>query len=382
MSFECCLTLDCSHDGASACLKLTDGTVLTRVSDTPRAQATDLMALAKDLLAQASLDWSDLTGLVLCHGPGSFTGLRVAAGLAQGLARGLGISVACISGFESIAFAHWSRLDPAEKRISRTYVVDVDARLGEWYRAVVRIDPTGHTETVEAPVVVAGGQPRATAWDPSGEPTVLGPTEPLDQPAAEWILRTALHQSVVDWSPAERVQPLYVRQKVAQTIEERRLSKATVMLPMELRDLASVMVIEQQAYPYPWTSGNFRDALASGYHGLKLVDQGVLVGYLVWMKVLDEAHLLNFTVAPARQSRGLGQYMLKTWLARLADEGFQQVLLEVRPSNPRAIRLYQRNGFVQTGLRKGYYPSGPNGREDAVLMNKSLSPAESAHHAS
>ncbi len=382
MSFERCLTLDCSQDGASACLRLLDGTVLTRISDAPRAQATDLMRLAKDLLIEAGLQWSDLTGLVLCHGPGSFTGLRVAAGLAQGLARGLGIPVACISGFESRVFAHWSRLDALEQGLARTYVVDVDARLGEWYRAVVGIDSSGHTETIEPPLVVTAGQACPPAPDQSLALTVLAPTEPLDQPAAEWILKTALHKSVVEWCQADRVQPLYVRQKVAQTIEERRLSKATVMVPLGSEDLASVMVIEQQAYPYPWTSGNFRDALASGYHGLKLVDQGVMVGYLVWMRVLDEAHLLNFTVAPARQSRGLGQHMLKTWLARLVDEGFRQVLLEVRPSNPRAIRLYQRNGFVQTGLRKGYYPSGPDGREDALLMNKNLSPAERSPHAS
>lgn len=351
------------------------------------------MALSKDLLAQANLNWSDLTGLVLCHGPGSFTGLRVAAGLAQGLARGLNIPVACVSGFEAKAFVHWLGLAPEARRAQQTYVVDVDARLGEWYRAVLSVEVNGHTALLEQPMVVTAGQPIAPAlpsgssldaepdpiWLSPDDAVALGPSS--DHSAAQTILQTALHKSAIDWLTAEQVQPLYVRQKVAQTIEERRLSKSTQLLPLRLEDLASVMVIEQQAYPYPWTSGNFRDALASGYHGLKLVDQGVMVGYLVWMRVLDEAHLLNFTIAPARQSRGLGQHLLKIWLAQLVADGLQQVLLEVRPSNPKAIRLYQRNGFVQTGLRKGYYPSGPNGREDALLMNKPLSPVAGASHA-
>ena len=387
MSFEVCLSLDCSQDGASACLRLPDGRVLSQSSDSPRAQAADLMALSKALLSQAQRDWSDLTGLVLCHGPGSFTGLRVAAGLAQGLARGLNIPVACVSGFEAMAFSHWLGQSPQDRVASQTYVIDVDARLGEWYRATLRVDADGHTALIEAPTVVTAGQALPARDLSSAAPIWLTPgaqapvAAPADQNAAGAVLATALHKSSVDWLSADRVQPLYVRQKVAQTIEERRLSKSTTLLPLRLEDLASVMVIEQQAYPYPWTSGNFRDALASGYHGLKLVDQGVMVGYLVWMRVLDEAHLLNFTIAPARQSRGLGQHLLKTWMAQLVADGLQQVLLEVRPSNAKAIRLYQRNGFVQTGLRKGYYPSGPNGREDALLMNKPLSTVAGASHA-
>jgi tRNA threonylcarbamoyladenosine biosynthesis protein TsaB len=391
VSFDVCLSLDCSHDGASACLRLPDGRVLSRASDSPRAQAADLMALSKGLLSQAKRHWSDLSGLVLCHGPGSFTGLRVAAGLAQGLARGLNIPVACVSGFEAKAFTHWLSLPPEARRAHQTYVVDVDARLGEWYRAVLSVEANGHTALLEQPLVVTAGQPIPPVLPPGSsldtDPIWLAPNGSVavgpwsEQSAAQTILQTALHKSAINWLTAEQVQPLYVRQKVAQTIEERRLGKSTELLPMRPEDLASVMVIEQQAYPYPWTSGNFRDALASGYHALKLVDQGVMVGYLVWMRVLDEAHLLNFTIAPARQSRGLGQHLLKTWLAQLMADGLQQVLLEVRPSNPKAIRLYQRNGFVQTGLRKGYYPSGPNGREDALLMNKPLSNEAGASHA-
>lgn len=387
MSFDLCLSLDCSHDGATACLRLPDGSVLARASDTPRSQAADLLGLSKALLSEARRDWSDLTGLVLCHGPGSFTGLRVAAGLAQGLARGLNIPVACVSGFEASAFLHWLGQSPQGRVSSQTYVVDVDARLGEWYRALLSVDAKGNTTLLEDPMVVTAGQPVPTSSDWDSPVTWLAPSAPAwvetvgNQNAAWAVLQTALHKSSLEWVPADRVQPLYVRQKVAQTIEDRRLSQSTELLPLRLEDLASVMVIEQQAYPYPWTSGNFRDALASGYHGLKLIDQGVMVGYLVWMRVLDEAHLLNFTIAPARQSRGLGQHLLKVWLAQLVQAGIQDVLLEVRPSNPKAIRLYQRNGFVQTGLRKGYYPSGPNGREDALLMNKSLSPGVGASHA-
>ena len=143
--------------------------------------------------------------------------------------------------------------------------------------------------------------------------------------------------------------------------------------PLSSHDLASVMVIENQAYAFPWTSGNFRDALAAGYTALKLVDQGAMVGYCVYMRVLEEAHLLNFTIAPPRQRRGLGQAFLERLLARVADEGAASMLLEVRPSNDAGIRLYARNGFAEIGRRKGYYPAEKGSREDALLMQRALS---------
>jgi ribosomal-protein-alanine N-acetyltransferase len=99
-----------------------------------------------------------------------------------------------------------------------------------------------------------------------------------------------------------------------------------------------------------------------------------MVGYLVCMRVLDECHLLNFTISPARQRRGAGQFMLDQLFKKLFAEKVAVVMLEVRPSNPAAIRLYERNGFQRVGLRKDYYPTsrGEAVREDAVLMNRSL----------
>jgi len=97
-----------------------------------------------------------------------------------------------------------------------------------------------------------------------------------------------------------------------------------------------------------------------------------MVGYLVWMRVVDEAHLLNFTIAPARHRRGLGQWMLMKWMDGLRALGVERVLLEVRPSNRAALRLYQRNGFGEIGMRKGYYPDSEGEREDALVLARGV----------
>jgi ribosomal-protein-alanine N-acetyltransferase len=143
-------------------------------------------------------------------------------------------------------------------------------------------------------------------------------------------------------------------------------------LPMTSADLDEIVRVEAQIYPYPWTLGNFLDSLRSGYSSWVLRDAGhVLQAYGIVMLALDEAHLLNLSVARECQRRGLGWRTLD-WLADVArGYGARTMLLEVRPSNPAAIRLYDRYGFQRIGVRRGYYPA-LDGREDAIVMRVTL----------
>jgi ribosomal-protein-alanine N-acetyltransferase len=142
--------------------------------------------------------------------------------------------------------------------------------------------------------------------------------------------------------------------------------------PLLERDLDEVVAVEQQIYPFPWTRGNFADSLRSGYSSWVLRDsQGTLQAYAIVMFALDEAHLLNLSVAREVQRVGLGWRTLE-WMAEVArGHGARTMLLEVRPSNPAAIRLYERYGFQCIGVRRGYYPAHA-GREDAVVMRITL----------
>ena len=143
--------------------------------------------------------------------------------------------------------------------------------------------------------------------------------------------------------------------------------------PMVVADLDEVYALELSVYPHPWTRGNFLDSLASGYHGWVLRDaQGTLVGYFLMMAVVDEAHLLNVAVAAPRQREGLGRYLLDKIAACARGLSMASILLEVRPSNQRALNIYARYGFKEIGRRKGYYPAHNGQREDAIVMRYSL----------
>jgi ribosomal-protein-alanine N-acetyltransferase len=154
------------------------------------------------------------------------------------------------------------------------------------------------------------------------------------------------------------------------------LAPEPLLRAMNTRDLDAVLAIEASAYSFPWSRGNFIDSLAAGYRAQVLVDaEAGIVGYFVAMAGVDEMHLLNITVAPAWQGRGLARGMLDALEAECRAQRRPMLWLEVRASNQRARALYARRGFAEVGLRRGYYPAAFSKREDAVVMSRRL-PAE------
>ena len=142
--------------------------------------------------------------------------------------------------------------------------------------------------------------------------------------------------------------------------------------PLTPERLDALMAIEQNAYSHPWSRGNFTDALAAGYQVQLLMAGEQLLGYFVAMPGVQEAHLLNITVAPAFQRQGWAHVMLDALALWARGQGALSLWLEVRVSNTRARQIYERHGYRSVGLRKQYYPGTDGRREDAVVMSLPL----------
>lgn len=153
------------------------------------------------------------------------------------------------------------------------------------------------------------------------------------------------------------------------TAAERSLA---TLQPMTLADLEAVIAIEQTAYSHPWTRGNFCDALAAGYWAYCLRLREECLGHVLAMQGVQETHLLNITVAPARQGQGWALMMLDALCLWSRSQGSEWLWLEVRENNRRALQVYKEYGFRQVGLRKDYYPAARQQREHAVVMSLNL----------
>jgi ribosomal-protein-alanine N-acetyltransferase len=152
------------------------------------------------------------------------------------------------------------------------------------------------------------------------------------------------------------------------------MAASLTLRPMVVADIDEVFALEQSVFPHPWSRTNFVDSLASGYDAWVLCEpaqgpgEGALAGYFLVMYAVDEAHLLDVAVSGARHGTGLGRFLLDRIAGRAREKGMASILLEVRPSNERALHVYARYGYTEIGRRKGYYPAHEGKREDAIVM--------------
>ena len=145
--------------------------------------------------------------------------------------------------------------------------------------------------------------------------------------------------------------------------------------PMQLAHLDEVLAIERRAYPVAWSRGVFEDCLRVGYSAWVLGDaQEAVHAYALMSLAAGEAHLLNLCVAPEWHRRGLASQLLDHLLMLARKASCERMLLEVRVSNEAGLSLYQRYGFQQIGLRKGYYPTPDRRGEDGRVLALELGP--------
>ena len=130
------LALDTAGNAGSVAL-LAGTKVFERVETTPRRHAATLLPMAEACLAEAGLALSALDAVAFGRGPGSFTGLRIATSVAQGIAFGAGLPVLPVSNLAAGAAAAW-RLHRWDK-----VLVVLDARMEELYAGAFRVGADG-----------------------------------------------------------------------------------------------------------------------------------------------------------------------------------------------------------------------------------------------
>jgi len=137
--------------------------------------------------------------------------------------------------------------------------------------------------------------------------------------------------------------------------------------PMRRRHLRSVLRIEHQVYPRPWSHSLFVSELALRSSRAYVVAKAGrdIVGYAGIMMSLTDGHITTIAVDPRWQRRGVGMRLLLALAREAIERGASALTLEVRLSNKAAQAMYRRFAFAPVGVRKGYYADTG---EDALVM--------------
>ena len=135
---------------------------------------------------------------------------------------------------------------------------------------------------------------------------------------------------------------------------------------MTVQDCATVAGLEKAIFSMPWSEEGFRSAVLMPQNVFLVAEEaGKICGYIGMYASIDEGEITNVGVAPSRQNQGIGRKLVQAALSMAQQQGLSQVVLEVRVSNASAIHLYETCGFVNVGVRKGFYEQP---KEDAYIM--------------
>ena len=135
---------------------------------------------------------------------------------------------------------------------------------------------------------------------------------------------------------------------------------------MTEEDCKKAAELEKAIFSQPWSERGFLDALARKENiFLAAEEAGELCGYLGMYQSLDEGEITNVAVKAEKRNAGIGFLLMQAAIEAAKQQQISQIILEVRVSNASAIHLYEKCGFVNCGIRKGFYDFP---KEDAYIM--------------
>ena len=134
-----------------------------------------------------------------------------------------------------------------------------------------------------------------------------------------------------------------------------------------LADIDALAALELRCNPSPWHANQLQHALMPPNQiWICTTDNARISAMLVWQQIVDEAEIHLMDTHPDNRRQGLASQLLQALYHHAQAHGLSRILLEVRAGNDAALALYQHQGFVECGRRRGYYTNG----EDAILMEK------------
>lgn len=385
------LAIDSSGLVASVAVAEDDRLLGEYTIDRGKTHSESLLPMIAAVLDMLELEVSDMDAIAVSSGPGSFTGLRIGAATAKGLAFAKDIPIVPVPTLDALAYTQWQ---------ARGIVCPLmDARRNQTYTGLYRFDDVGDLVSVQAACVVPVSDIILAVNELKESVIFLGDGVPVFRERIEMDCKVPYlfaplngnrqHASAVaalgmklfeakKAVPASSFAPEYMRMSQAQ--RERLENSRVSVRDANTDDIPWLYKLSDAAMTEVWSEKAFSDALENENAlviaaFLESPDTGKSepVGYSVFYTAADEAELPQIAVDENFRRARIASGMMKTAFERLRDKGVSSVFLEVRKSNLPAIAFYEAEGFVRQGVRKDFYASNDGyAREDALIYRRDL----------
>ncbi len=397
------LALDSSGLVASVALAQDDTLIAEYTIQYKKTHSQTLLPMLAEIRDMVELDLSTVDAIAVAAGPGSFTGLRIGAATAKGLAFALEKPIVPVPTLDGLAYQMYGT--------DALVCPIMDARRSQVYTGVYAFEDNGNGYDMnvikEARAVsfdeiaqelnrigwkvifVGDGIPvfRERMKELLQTPYSLAPAHRGRQSAACIAALGALYYAQGRAVSGEAYAPEYLRlsqaERERQEEEARRRKEAAgwqekeacapetakvLYRRMTPADVPVISRLEEETFSMPWSAQDFLEMIGKEDVRYYVAEQdGRILGGCGVLMVAGEGNITNVVVAPEARNKGVGTAMLAHLMEEGRREGLTAYTLEVRVSNAAAIHVYEKLGFVSEGIRPGFYEKP---KEDAVIFWK------------
>lgn len=389
------LAIDSSGLTATVAVVEETQTVAEYTINYKKTHSQTLLPMIDEVVKMTELDLGTINAIAVAGGPGSFTGLRIGSATAKGLGLALNkplIHVPTVDGLAYNVFGCEDIICPimdARRNQVYTGIYTFSKKAGEkegrnlvepvfqvikMQMAVSIEELAERLNRYRRPVVFLGdGVPvyENVLAEKLTVPYSFAPAYMNRQRAAVVGTLAIQYYKSGKFETAEEHRPDYLRVSQAERERAQREKEAEIIVrELKVEDSAAVAEMEQQIFLDPWSEKSVLETVQQKQSVCFAAEKaGHLLGYLLAYHAADEAEIARIAVQKEARRQGAAGKLMQALEHYCEEHKMEKLLLDVRESNEAARSFYTKNGFVEDGIRQGFYV---NPSEDAVLMSRQL----------
>ena len=389
------LAIDSSGLTATVAVVEETQTVAEYTINYKKTHSQTLLPMIDEVVKMTELDLGTINAIAVAGGPGSFTGLRIGSATAKGLGLALNkplIHVPTVDGLAYNVFGCEDIICPimdARRNQVYTGIYTFSKKAGEkegrnlvepvfqvikMQMAVSIEELAERLNRYRRPVVFLGdGVPvyENVLAEKLTVPYSFAPAYMNRQRAAVVGTLAIQYYKSGKFETAEEHRPDYLRVSQAERERAQREKEAEIIVrELKVEDSAAVAEMEQQIFSDPWSEKSVMETVQQKQSVCFAAEKaGHLLGYLLVYHAADEAEIARIAVQKEARRQGAAGKLMQALEHYCEEHKMEKLLLDVRESNEAARSFYTKNGFVEDGIRQGFYT---NPSEDAVLMSRQL----------
>ena len=389
------LAIDSSGLTATVAVVEDTQTVAEYTINYKKTHSQTLLPMIDEVVKMTELDLNTIDAIAVAGGPGSFTGLRIGSATAKGLGFALNKPLIHVPTVDGLAYNVYGCED--------IICPIMDARRNQVYTGIYTFSKKAGTKegsNLVEPVFQVIKMQMAVSIEELAErlnryrrPVVfLGDGVPVYEnilaekltvpysfaPAYMNRQRAAVvgtlgiqYYKAGKFETAEEHRPDYLRVSQAERERAQREKEAEIIVrELKVEDSAAVAEMEQQIFSDPWSEKSVMETVQQKQSVCFAAEKaGHILGYLLVYHAADEAEIARIAVQKEARRQVAAGKLMQALEHYCEEHKMEKLLLDVRESNEAARSFYTKNGFVEDGIRQGFYT---NPSEDAVLMSRQL----------